>query len=180
MKWFAGMMIAAFSMTDVFAQTYECLSKVTPGAIYLSYGTPCPPGTAVKARVQPAQAQTTLKADARGQYFATAYINGIPVRSQIDTGATNVAMNMDDARRMGVDFTGARRGTAQTANGTISVLFVNLSSVQVGDMMLNNVPGTVGEGGAGQQPIVLIGMSFLRHFEMRHAGDTLTLLRPGQ
>jgi aspartyl protease family protein len=180
MKWFAGIVLAASSVNDVSAQTYECMSKVTPGAIYLSYGTPCPQGAAVKARAQAVQAQTILKADARGQYFATAYINGIAVRSQIDTGATNVALNMDDARRMGVDFTGARRGSAQTANGTISVFFVNLASVQVGDMVLNNVPGTVGEGGASQQSMVLIGMSFLRHFEMRHAGDTLTLLRPGQ
>src|ERR1039457_473432 len=65
MKFVAAMMIAALSITDVFAQTYECMSKVTPGAIYLSYGTPCPPGTAAKARTQ-----TILKADAHGQYFA--------------------------------------------------------------------------------------------------------------
>jgi len=70
------------------------------------------------------------------------------------------------------------RGAAQAANGAISVFYVTLSSVQVGDIVLNNVPGTVTEGGARQQPVVLIGMSFLRHFAMQHAGNTLTLLRP--
>ena len=177
-KFVAGVIIVVMSIADACAQTYECMSKVTPGAVCLSHGTPCPRGTAVKPSAPKAQSQTILKADARGQYFVTAYIDGIPVRSQIDTGATNMAMNMDDTRRLGVDFNGARRGTAQTANGAISVFLVTLPSVQVGDIVLNNVPGTVGEGGASQQGVVLIGMSFLRHFEMRHAGDTLTLLRP--
>jgi aspartyl protease family protein len=85
---------------------------------------------------------------------------------------------MDDARRMGVNFTGAVRGIAQTANGAISVLQVTLSSVRVGDIELNNVPAAVSEGGARQQAVVLIGMSFLRNLEMQHAGNTLTLLRP--
>jgi aspartyl protease family protein len=160
-------------MTDAFAQTYECMSKVTPGAIYLSYGRPCPLGTAAKGRTQ-----TILGADAQGQFFVTAQINGFSVRSQIDTGATNVSLNMDDAQRMGVNFTGARRSIAQTANGAISVFNVTLSSVRVGDIELNNVPATVSDGGARQQAFVLIGMSFLRHLEMQHVGNTLTLLRP--
>ena len=173
MKIVIALIIAALGMTNVFAQTYECMSNVTPGAIYLSYGTPCPPGTAAKGRTQ-----TILRADARGQFFATAHINGIPVRSQIDTGATNVSLNMEDARRAGVNFTGAQRGIAQTANGRISVFHVTLSSVRVGDIELNNVPATVSEGDAKQQAFVLIGMSFLRHLEMQHAGNTLTMLRP--
>jgi aspartyl protease family protein len=173
-KLVGALLIAAFSMTDAFAQTYECMSKVNPGQIYLSHGIPCPPGTVAN------RSRTVLSADAQGHFFAMAQINGIPARSQIDTGATNVTLNMDDARRMGVDFTGARRSIAQTANGKISAYQVTLSSVRVGDIELNNVPATVSEGGAGQQPVVLIGMSFLRHLEMQHAGNTLTLLRPQQ
>jgi clan AA aspartic protease (TIGR02281 family) len=166
-----GVLIAALGSTDVFAQTYECMSKLNPGTIYLSYGTPCPSGTDAKSR-------TTITADAQGQYFATANINGSPVRSQIDTGATTVFMNMDDAKRLGVDLTNARRGTAQTANGAISVLYVTLAKVQLGDIVLSNVPAAVGEGGARQQPHVLIGMSFLRQLEMKHVGNTLTLVQP--
>jgi len=33
------------------------------------------------------------------------------------------------------------------------------------------------EGGAEKLPAVLIGMSFLKHFEMRRAGQTMTLTR---
>jgi aspartyl protease family protein len=179
MKYVAGLLIAALAITDAWAQTYQCKSTVTPGAIYLSYGKPCPPGSEYKALPEPkARTQAILKADARGQYFVTAYINGVPAASVIDTGATNVSMNMEEARRMGVDFTNARRGTSQTANGAVPVYLVTLASVQVGDMVLYNVSGNVSDGGASQNRVVLIGMSFLRHFEIQHVADTLTLTRP--
>lgn len=179
MKYVAGLLVAALAITDAWAQTYQCNSKVTPGAIYLSHGKPCPTGTEYKAPPEPkTRMQTLITADKQGQYPVTAYINGVPTLSIIDTGATNVSMNMDEARRMGVDFANARRGMSQTANGTVPVYLVTLASVQVGDMVLNNVPGNVSEGGASQHGIVLIGMSFLRHFELQHAGNTLTLTRP--
>jgi predicted aspartyl protease len=53
---------------------------------------------------------------------------------------------------------------------------VILASVQVGDVVLANVPATVQEG--GQLPFALIGMSFLKQVEMRRSGNTLTLSRP--
>jgi predicted aspartyl protease len=34
------------------------------------------------------------------------------------------------------------------------------------------------EGGAEKLDVVLIGMSFLKHVEMRRAGETMTLSRP--
>ena len=172
MKFVAIVLVLAIGTLDAFAQTYECMSTNTPGQVYLSYGTPCPPGTDAKER-----RQVILMADAQGQFFTTAYINGIPTRSQIDTGATNVSLNMDDAGRMGVNLIGAQRATSQTANGVIPVYLVTLSSVQVGNITLNNVRATVSEGGARQQSGVLIGMSFLRHLEIQHSGGRLTLLR---
>ena len=105
-------------------------------------------------------------------------MNGNAVRGVIDTGASNVTMNMDFARRIGIDFTGARRVITQTANGMVVAWQVPLRSVQVGEIAVSNIAGQVIEGGQDKLPVVLIGMSFLKHVEMRRSGDTLSLSRP--
>jgi aspartyl protease family protein len=119
--------------------------------------------------------QTTLQADARGQFFLKAQVNGAPLAAIIDTGATNVAMNSEDAYRLGVDYLRGERVVARTASGPSNAYLVTFSSVQVGDILLTNVPGSVIEVGQRELPVVLIGMSFLRHVDMRRSGNTLLL-----
>jgi aspartyl protease family protein len=121
--------------------------------------------------------ETSLKADANGHYFATAYINSAPVRAQIDTGATYVTLNGEDAARLGIDYRRGRQMISRTANGAVNGYIVNLPRVQVGDVALTNVPGVVLPGGRDQLSHALIGMSFLRHVEMRRSGDTMVLLK---
>lgn len=131
-------------------------------------------------RLAPGQstfAQTTLQADARGQFFVTARINDMPAKALIDTGATAVALNSEEASRMGIDYLRGRRVTVQTANGAASAYVVTLASVEVGDILLTNVPGTVIEGGGAALSVVLIGMSFLRQVDMQRSGNTMVLQR---
>lgn len=122
-------------------------------------------------------AQTTLQGDTRGQFFAMALINGVPVRALIDTGATSVALNSEDAHRMGIDYLRGQRVTVQTANGPVGAYRVALASVQVGEIALANVAATVIDGNRRDLPLVLIGMSFLREVEMLRSGNTLVLQR---
>ena len=121
--------------------------------------------------------QAVLTADGRGHFVANARINGIPARALIDTGATFVSLNAADAQRIGVDYSQGKRGVTQTANGPMTVYLVTISHVQVGDITLANVPGLVAVEASAQQTPVLIGMSFLKHVEMRRAGNTMTLMR---
>jgi aspartyl protease family protein len=121
--------------------------------------------------------QTVLTSDARGHFITTARINGIPVRALIDTGATHVAMGAAQAQRMGINYLQGQRGISQTANGPINVYIVNLPHVQVGDIAFANVSASIATDATAQMPDILIGMSFLRHVEMRRAGNTLTLMR---
>jgi aspartyl protease family protein len=123
-------------------------------------------------------AETRLRADARGHFFVDALVNGAAVRGVIDTGASTVTLNMDLARRIGLDLTHAKRVVSQTANGMVNGWQVPLRSVQIGDIAVSNVVGHVIEGGADRLPVVLIGMSFLQHVEMRRSGDTMSLSRP--
>ena len=123
-------------------------------------------------------AETILRADARGHFMVNAVINGVPVTAMIDTGASGVLVNWNQARQMGIDLRQARRVITQTANGAAPVYMVTFARVQVGDIVLSNVPGAVAEGGAEKLSFALIGMSFLKHVEMRRSGDTMTLSRP--
>ena len=130
----------------------------------------------LKAR-QGTYSQASLQADQRGQFFLTAQVNGTPVAAVIDTGATSVAMNSDEANRLGIDYLLAPRIQVNTANGPATAYLVKLESVQVGDIVLRNVQGTVLEGGGTQLPLVLIGMSFLRQVDMQRSGNTMQLMK---
>ncbi len=121
--------------------------------------------------------QTILTSDGRGHFLTTARINGVPVQALIDTGATLVSLNIADAQRMGIDYLRGKPSTSQTANGPVTVYVVNLAHVQIGDIAFSNIQGSVAVNPTAQQAPTLIGMSFLRHVEMRRSGNTMTLMR---
>ena len=121
--------------------------------------------------------QASLQADARGQFFFTAKVNGTPLPAVVDTGATTVAINSEDASRLGVDYLLAPRIAVNTANGLGTAYLVTLESVQVGEIVLRNVQAAVIEGDRAQLPLVLIGMSFLRQVDMQRSGNTMRLLK---
>ena len=114
-----------------------------------------------------------LQADERGHFIVTAAINGIPVTALVDTGASSIAMNLSDARRAGVNLSGARRVRILTASGAREALLVQLGTVQVGDIVVNDVEATLSE--RDELPITLLGMSFLKHLDMYRIGASLTL-----
>lgn len=131
-------------------------------------------------RLKPGQgtfSQTTLRANAQGMFLLTAQLNGMPLPALIDTGATSVAMNSEDAYRLGINYLGGQRVTASTASGPAAAYLVTFASVQVGDIVLANVPGSVIDVGKRELPLVLIGMSFLRNVDMQRVGDTMVLQR---
>src|ERR1043166_9582050 len=119
--------------------------------------------------------RVTLTADSRGHFVTLASINGATVRFIVDTGATQVAMSADDARRAGVHYTSGERGSASTANGMTSAYQVKLDNVKLGDITLTNIDGIVLENNA--LPAVLLGMSFLGRLEMQREGSSMTLIK---
>jgi aspartyl protease family protein len=127
---------------------------------------------------QATQRSTVLRADPRGHFLVTAMINGVPVPAMIDTGATSIHVSWNQALQMGIDPRQGPRIMTQTANGPAYAYAVVFARVQVGEIVLANVPGTVAESAADRSSLVLIGMSFLRQVEMRRSGDTMTLSRP--
>ena len=121
------------------------------------------------------RASVTLVSNAQGHFFTTGTINGATVRLIVDTGASMISMGPDDARRAGIDYLSGEQGYANTANGVAVVYRVQLTKVQVGDIVLHNVGGLVHSG--VDLPVVLLGMSFLGRLDMQRNGDTLTLTK---
>ncbi len=118
--------------------------------------------------------QVVLTADARGHFFTIGTINGVSTRFMVDTGATTVALSVQDAKRAGVDYLAGRRVPTQTANGIAAAYRVRLDSIEVGGIALSNVDAIVIDGNL---PHALLGMSFLNRMERRSEGDTLTLIQ---
>lgn len=119
-------------------------------------------------------ASVVLTADVRGHFVTTGSINGTTVRFLVDTGASMVSIGAGDARRIGLDPNKGEPGIANTANGQTMVSKVKLSSVRVGDVVLNNVDALVHQH---DLPVTLLGMSFLNRMEMQRNGDTMTLIK---
>jgi aspartyl protease family protein len=132
-------------------------------------------GTVARNQPPAGSSGVALTADSRGHFVTSGTVNGMPLRFLVDTGASMIALSVDDAKRAGVNYLAGTRAQVQTANGLATVYLVKLDAVKVGDIQLNNVEAAVVEG--DKLPIALLGMSFLNRMEMKRSGDTMTLIR---
>ncbi len=124
----------------------------------------------------PATEEVQIWRNPQGMYATTGSINGLPVSLLVDTGATQVAMNAAQARRLGIDYRVIGVPAAITTASRLEPAWaVTLDSVKVGDIELSNVEGVVLEG--AQPETVLLGMSYLGRLEIRNDGRLLTLQR---
>jgi aspartyl protease family protein len=113
-----------------------------------------------------------LTAGNGGHFFTLGQINGKSAQMVVDTGATAVSMSVSDAQRMGVDYKSGQMIQMSTANGVIPGWVIKLSSVRVGDVSVHGVDAVVS---SGSMPYVLLGNSFLTHFQMNRANNQMVL-----
>jgi aspartyl protease family protein len=115
-----------------------------------------------------------ISPDGFGQYRIRGAIDGHFVNFLVDTGASVVAMSTRHARSLGLDCADqGRSGAVQTAQGSASACFMNLSKVTVGGITGHNVQAAVIDG---DHPLeILLGMSFLRQVAMEERAGVLTL-----
>jgi len=122
------------------------------------------------------QAQVaSIAADSMGQYQVLGSINGQSVNFLVDTGATSVALNSLDARRLGIDFTKGIPGRASTAGGIVKSYRVVLDRVKVGEIEARTIEAVVIEGAFPEK--ALLGMTFLKKVKMTEQNGLLTLSR---
>ena len=121
-------------------------------------------------------AQVVVHLDDNAQYSAPGTINGIEVEFVIDTGATHIAIPMAIAGHLKL-----RQGPKMkmtTASEVVPAHMVILDAVSLGPLTRKRVPGSVSKKFIGER--VLLGMSFLQHFDLSQRGRSLTLRDPAQ
>jgi aspartyl protease family protein len=117
-----------------------------------------------------------LKANEQGHFAGRFRINGKPVDSLIDTGATFVTMSESTARNLGYGGNDLSfRYEVVTANGKVKAARINLKSIDIGTVSVRNVDAMVIRGRTLDFP--LIGMSFLKKLSgYRAENDELKLI----
>jgi aspartyl protease family protein len=110
-----------------------------------------------------------------GHYYLMLEIGGTSVEFMVDTGATNVVLAREDARKLGFDpETLVYLGSAQTANGRVRTARVTLKEVSLGPIKDATLAAYVNDG---EMDGSLLGMDYLGRFRVEIAGDQMILRR---
>lgn len=101
-----------------------------------------------------------ITAGSHGHFLVEAHINGTPIDFLVDTGASEVVLNMRDAAKLG--FRAGNLNFSQrfrSANGVVRAAPVTLRELRIGQLQLFDLRASVNEA---PLDISLLGMSFLR------------------
>jgi aspartyl protease family protein len=117
--------------------------------------------------------ETVLERGMGGHFFTVANINGEPIRFVVDTGATDVALTMDDARRAGIAIDPSKFEVVGTgASGDVRGQVVELNEVDLDGKKASGIHGVVLEG----LTVSLLGQNYLRQLDsVSISGDKMTL-----
>ena len=113
---------------------------------------------------------------ADGHYYLMLEVNGAPIRFVVDTGATQLVLTREDARRAGLDPEElAFHAEARTANGRVRTAPVRLDEVRLGPIVDDHMRAWVN---GGEMDTSLLGMTYLQRFSrMEFVNDELILTR---
>lgn len=115
-------------------------------------------------------AMIVLEQDRSGHYLVEGQINHQAVKFLVDTGATDVAIPESLARKLGLDF--GPRIRVSTAAGPSQAWMTRLNEVSIGGIRRRDVRATITSGEFRE---ILLGMSFLRHYNMRQQDGKLVI-----
>jgi aspartyl protease family protein len=122
------------------------------------------------------QGAVLLRRGPDGHFRLQAEVNGAPVTFLVDTGATDVVLTREAARRAGLDPDALRyTRRAQTANGIARFAPVRLERLEFAGLSARDVPAAVSEGRLFTS---LLGMSYLDRFRRISVEGDRMLLSP--
>lgn len=109
-----------------------------------------------------------------GHFYINAIIDGRDVKFLLDTGATDITLSANDAKKVGFDLDNLNfTRIYNTANGQVKGASVKLESLSIGGVELHNVSASVN---SGEMKTSLLGMSFLNSMSsFRVQGKNLTI-----
>jgi aspartyl protease family protein len=116
-----------------------------------------------------------LKGD-DGHYWAQADVDGQTVKFLVDTGASAVALNQEDAQRLGFSPTDLQFDyKVTTASGEARAAHIKLASISVSGAEVRDVDAFVIESGLQTS---LLGMSYLGRLSRFEATPQALILHP--
>jgi len=126
----------------------------------------------ISSRATPASVRIRKMADG---FIANGDVNGQSLEMLVDSGAATIVLRQSDAEKAGIDIRHLAFDTPlKTANGTSYLAPVQLKSVRVGQVSVEDVEALVAKPGTLNEN--LLGMSFLRRLtSYQVAGDFITL-----
>lgn len=117
------------------------------------------------------QKEIVLQRNSYGHYVSNGTINGHSVTFLLDTGASDIAIPESTANR--IELRKGRSMVVKTANGNARAYRTRLDSVALGEIKLYDLNATILPNITGDE--ILLGMNFLKHFEITQKGKTLTI-----
>lgn len=118
--------------------------------------------------------QEKIFINSSGMYLTFGSINGRSVQFLVDTGASAIAMNSEQARQLGIRYDKVGiPANVSTASGFAKGYRVRLKTVRVGKITETNVEAFVIEG--NHPGPILLGMTFLGRLSIEHSGNAMTL-----
>jgi len=155
-----GVMVFAFLLLQDNEELIGEVLKVARSELSASRGRASQPSPTEEEDVSSDGSVMVIEADSRGHYYLTAEIGGRDINFLVDTGATLVALTLDDAQTIGFPvYQLEYSGRSNTANGQIRVAPLVIDEIIIDGNSISNVRGSVSEA---PLHISLLGMSFLR------------------
>lgn len=109
-----------------------------------------------------------------GHYYLPVLVNGELITFLVDTGASQIVLNAQDAKRAGIDPDQLNYfGRALTANGEVRTAPVRLETLTIGPITDQNVSAWVNEGELDKS---LLGMEYLHRFSSIQFADGKLIL----
>ena len=106
--------------------------------------------------------EVTLQRSSDRHFYATASVNGRDVRFLVDTGASEIALTEDDARKVGIKFDPAKYELlGEGASGFVRGQYVELDKIQLEGLHQNATKAVVVEGAN----VSLLGQPFLENID---------------
>jgi len=113
--------------------------------------------------VQTGSQEITLSEGENGHFHVYATINGTRIRFLVDTGATDIVLDPEDARRVGIDMASLTFDRPfGSANGVGYGASLTVAELSVGPIHFSNVRVSVNRAPMGTS---LLGMTFLKRLK---------------
>lgn len=131
------------------------------------------PNQSPKSLTASGQTIVELRQNRYGHYLTNGKINGSDVVFLLDTGATSVAIPSTVASDLGL-----KKGysfNVNTANGTAIAYSTRLNSLEIGGILLNDLPASINPTMEGSE--ILLGMAALKQLEFQQKGNVLKLIQ---